>query len=213
MDPYKITINSWNKVAEAYQKIFMDLDLYDDTYNTFIGLLNNPEAKIFEIGCGPGNITRYLLSRQPQYRIHATDVSPEMIALAQKNNPSASFQVLDCRDLSRVEEKHDAVMCGFCLPYLSHQDCNTMLHECNAVLNDKGLIYLSAIEGDDNKSGYETGSTGDKMYVYYYSENALRNMLEANGYAIKEVMRKEFTRSTGEQSVHLIIIAEKHAGI
>lgn len=40
----------------------MDLDLYNDTYDAFCQAVYKPGARIFEIGCGPGNITRYVLA-------------------------------------------------------------------------------------------------------------------------------------------------------
>ncbi|HKC68335.1 MAG TPA: class I SAM-dependent methyltransferase, partial [Bacteroidia bacterium] len=69
MDRYQNTFETWNKLAHNYQGKFMDFDLYDDTYNTFCQLLEKPNAKIFEIGCGPGNITRYLLTKHPDFKI------------------------------------------------------------------------------------------------------------------------------------------------
>ena len=53
MDRYQETFNTWNKVAKLYQDKFMDLDLYDDTYDTFCEAVNIENATILEIGCGP----------------------------------------------------------------------------------------------------------------------------------------------------------------
>ena len=56
MDKYKETFKTWNKVASLYEDKFMDLDLYNNTYDYFCELVKD-NAKILEIGCGPGNIT------------------------------------------------------------------------------------------------------------------------------------------------------------
>src|SRR5687767_9736318 len=119
MDRYEETRRIYDKVAGAYQEKFMELDLYDDTYDLFCELVPQPGAALFEIGCGPGNITRYLLNKRPDLRIEAIDLAPNMIALAQQNNPSASFSVMDCRDIDRIEKQFDGIVCGFCMPYLS----------------------------------------------------------------------------------------------
>ena len=63
MDKYRETFETWNKVAQLYEDKFMDLDLYNDTYDQFCELLLKKNASILEIGCGPGNITKYLLSK------------------------------------------------------------------------------------------------------------------------------------------------------
>jgi ubiquinone/menaquinone biosynthesis C-methylase UbiE len=61
MDKYERTIKTWDKLAEKYQDVFMDLSLYDDSYDAFCALLQKKDATILELGCGPGNITKYLL--------------------------------------------------------------------------------------------------------------------------------------------------------
>ena len=45
----------------------MDLDLYDDTYDTFCGEVNIENAAILEIGGGPGNITKYLINKRSDF--------------------------------------------------------------------------------------------------------------------------------------------------
>lgn len=118
MDNYKKTFDTWNKLAHNYQGKFMDFDLYDDTYDLFCELIEKPNAKIFEIGCGPGNITKYLLNKRSDFKIEATDVAPNMVDVAQQNNPSAACHVFDARQLATLPHKYDGVMGGFCMPYL-----------------------------------------------------------------------------------------------
>ena len=88
MDTYKETFDTWNKVAKLYQEKFMNLDLYDDTYDTFCEQVNIENSTILEIGCGPGNITKYLLNKRPDFRIEGIDISSNMIELANIHWPS-----------------------------------------------------------------------------------------------------------------------------
>jgi len=207
---YHDTHRAWNNVAELYQTYFMDLELYDDTYDAFCRRLEKPGSKILEIGCGPGNITRYLLRKRPDFDILATDVAPNMVELARKNNPAARCEVLDCRDLSRLDGRFDGIVCGFCLPYLSKDDCAQLLRDCSGLLNPDGVLYLSAIEGDHARSGYETGrSTENTMFVYYYEADYLTDELHANGFGRLELVRKPYAKSDGTDSTHLIFIAAK----
>jgi trans-aconitate methyltransferase len=95
MDRYKETFETWNKVASLYEDKFMDLDLYNDSYDFICNLITKDNAKLLEIGCGPGNITKYLLSKRPDFNIFGIDIAPNMIELAKKNNPAASFAMMD----------------------------------------------------------------------------------------------------------------------
>jgi len=75
----------FNKYASNYQDRYMNLELYADTLDTFIDILKKDDAKILDAGCGPGNISRYLLDRCPGLKILGIDISENMIALARKN--------------------------------------------------------------------------------------------------------------------------------
>jgi len=37
---------------------------------------------VYDLGCGPGNVTRLLAERWPQARVIGVDASPEMLAKA-----------------------------------------------------------------------------------------------------------------------------------
>ena len=111
-DRYLETHNTWNLVAQRYEEKFMDFDLYDDTYQLFCDLLPKPDSSLFEIGCGPGNITRHVLNINPKLQILATDVSSNMVDLTKKNNPEAKVQVLDCRKIHSLDKQFDGIICG-----------------------------------------------------------------------------------------------------
>ena len=105
MDRYKETFDTWNKVASIYQDKFMDMALYNDTYDYICNSIAKPKAKLLEIGCGPGNITKYLLSKRPDFDIFGIDIAPNMIELAKKNNPTANFDIMDSRQINNLNQK------------------------------------------------------------------------------------------------------------
>lgn len=209
MDNYQITFNTWNKLAAIYEEKFMDFDIYNSSYDKFCERLKKEHPKLLEIGCGPGNITKYLLNKRPDLSILGTDIAPTMIEAAQKNNPSATFKVLDAREIDRLEGKFDAVLCGFCMPYLSEEDCKKLISDSYSLLNEGGIAYFSTIEGDLANSSFQTGSSGDQSYVYYHSEENLSSFSVAAGFEIVEIIRVGYEKSNGESEIHLIYILEK----
>lgn len=207
-DPNQITIQTWNKLAAAYQEKFMDMDLYNDTYDTFCQLVTKQHAHILEIGCGPGNITRYLLTHRPDFNIHATDAAPNMVKAAQENNPTAHCILMDCRDINTITIKYDAVICGFCMPYLSKDDCRKLIKDSAKLLNSGGVFYFSTIEDDYNKSGYETSSNGEHtLFVYYHEEAYLKDYLQENNFELLTMARKDYPQAS--HPIHIIFIARK----
>jgi 2-polyprenyl-3-methyl-5-hydroxy-6-metoxy-1,4-benzoquinol methylase len=209
MENHDKTFEAWDKMASLYEDKFMHMDLYDDTYALFCEHVKKQNAKVLEIGCGPGNITQYLLTKRPDFEIDAIDAAANMVELAKKNNPNATFKVMDCRDLNMLTTTYDAIICGFCMPYLSKADCAKLIKDCAALLNNDGILYLSTIEGDYNQSTYETSSNGEhRLFVYYHETTYLQEMLNENSLEQLHLIRKEYPKGN-EISIHSIFIAEK----
>ena len=161
----------FNKYADEYQEKFMDVSLYKASLKNFCNLITKENAKVLDIACGPGNVTKYLLGEKPNLIVLGIDLATNMITLARYNNPNATFKVMDCRSISSLTEKFDAVVGAFCLPYLSKEETHKLINNISALLSDHGVCYISTMENDYNKSGYETGSKGDQIYMYYYEED------------------------------------------
>lgn len=210
-DTHRNILDTFNEAASAYQDKFMDLDLYHDTFDLFCRSVGRPGARILEIGCGPGNATRYLLSKRPDFQLEGIDIAPNMIRLAGLNNPSARFRVMDCREISGLEGGYDGILGGFCLPYLSKEECEKLMRDCAALLTPGGVLYLSTMEGDYEKSGYETSSDGKhRMYIRYHEENYLREYLQAAGFHQIDCVRKDYPKGDGTFSVDLIFVASNN---
>ncbi|MEY4926664.1 MAG: hypothetical protein RI894_1100 [Bacteroidota bacterium] len=209
MNTYKETFATWDKVAALYQDKFMDLSLYDDTYDAFCEQLTKPQPDILEIGCGPGNITRYILRKRPDFAIYGIDIAPKMVELAKKNNPTAQFGVMDSRDIDSLVRKFDAIICGFCLPYLSELDAIKLIADFKNILADNGLVYLSFVAGKSQQSGYQTGSSGDRTYFYYHDLEKIKTLFAANNLVESGLFLKKYKKSDGSEEIHTIILAKK----
>jgi ubiquinone/menaquinone biosynthesis C-methylase UbiE len=210
MDITQKAVEVFNNHANLYEERFMNFDLYNDTFDLFCESVVKKNPEVLELACGPGNITKYLLAKRSDLKILATDLAPNMIELAQKNNPSADFQLLDCRDFSKLNKKFDAILCGFGLPYLSEEDSIQLIKDASRCLNENGVLYLSAMEeNDDRKSGYKKGSTGEEIYIYYHQASYLVKALKENGFKNISEQRKSFPENDGTFTTDLILIARK----
>lgn len=207
-DPYQETINTWNKVAALYEEKFMGLSNYDGTYEHLCALLPK-DATVLEVGCGPGNIGRFLLSKYPELRMEGCDVAANMVERAQKNNPQASYFVMDARELHLLRKRYHAIVLGFCIPYLSGSDCEKLISDTVTLLEPGGILYLSFVEGDPNHSGYMAGSTGDRTYFYYHQLATLKTGLLQNHFEIIEVADIPYTKSQGDIERHCVVLAKK----
>jgi 2-polyprenyl-3-methyl-5-hydroxy-6-metoxy-1,4-benzoquinol methylase len=206
---YSETFKTWNKIASQYQDKFMNLDLYNDSYDFICSSLNEPNLKILEIGCGPGNITKYLLSKRPDFDILGIDIAQNMIELAERNNPNARFAIMDSREISKIRAKYDGIICGFCLPYLSQTESEKLIFDAKHLLNESGLLYISFVEGDSIKSGFKVGSSGDRIYFNYHDLEQLKTQLIDNSFEVLKTYKVEYNLSETEKDLHIILIAKK----
>jgi 2-polyprenyl-3-methyl-5-hydroxy-6-metoxy-1,4-benzoquinol methylase len=209
MDKTKIAVDVFNKLADLYQSKFMDVSLYHDSFTVFCNAINKIQPNVLELACGPGNITKYLISQRPDFKIVATDLAPNMIELAKINNPTAECVLMDSKNIGSLNQNYDALMCGFLLPYLSKEEAIQLISDANTILNEDGVIYISTMEGDYSTSGFRKGSTGDEIYMHYHQADYLIEALKSNGFEIISESRKVYPANDGSDTVDLILIASK----
>lgn len=198
----------FNSCASEYQSKFMNFDLYNETLDIFCNAIIKKNPTVLELACGPGNITRYILEKRPDFNILATDLAPNMLDLAKRNIPQAVFKLMDCRECHTLHRKFDAVVGGFALPYLSKDDALQLIRDAAMILNPAGIIYLSTMEDDYAKSGIKTSSSGEyKTFTYYHEASYLNAELLENNFQIMSLQHLEFPEIMGTKSQDLVIIA------
>lgn len=208
-DVNDISTETYSKCAAAYEAKFMDVSPYKGSIDAFCALLPS-DAAILDLGCGPGNISRYVFEKG-FHHVTGMDRSAAMVSLATKNVPEANFIQGDIRHLSFPNDSFHGVIASFCIPYISYLDTEKLLARLSRVIADGGKLYLSCMEGC--RSGFETTSFSGthKVYIYYYSEEFLREKLQINGFKVLDMKKQLYPEADGTFSTDLLFIAEKEA--
>ncbi len=210
MDIHKEAIHAFNMQASLYNERFTGFDLYNDTYDILCELVKKQGAHILELACGPGNITKYLITKRPDFQILATDMAPEMLKFGRENCPAAEFKILDCRNLQSLSGQYDAILCGFGMPYLNKEECQQLIREANEKLHKGGVFYFSLIEGKYEQSGHLLSSNGKyRSFVHYYSEEDVCLWFKPTYLRPLPFIRKTYNIAGKEPAQHLIVIAVK----
>ena len=166
VDKNEIAKNAFNTNAEAYAAKFSELTLYRHAFEEFARLLQN-DQHILDVGCGPGNVAKFLLSTNDTLKITGVDFAPEMIALAKQKVPSATFNVQDMRTIDFPPACFDAIVASFCLPFLYNDEAALFIETLATMLRTAGYLYLSTMEGDGWR--YEkTSFGGDTTFFFNY---------------------------------------------
>ena len=207
MNKYQITKQTYNDVADLYEQTFMGSDLYSSSYDRFLKLIK-PGSSVLEVGCGPGNVSRYLLNQKPDLKITGIDYAEQMIQRSKVNNPKVNYKVLDCKEIDTLKMKYDVAFSAFCTPYLSLNDCKKLFTAFADIIKPEGFLYLSTMEGDPLTSGYQGSSSHDgKVYIYYHQKRDLVESLESNGFEIIDSFRQAYKNKDAE-ATDLFIFAK-----
>lgn len=179
----------FDKYAKEYQEKYMNLDLYSGTLDLLLELLEKDDSRVLDVGCGPGNISRNLLNKNPQLNILGIDISENMISLARENNPEAQFRIMDCREMKMLDSKFDTVISGFLAPYLDPDALSGFIKDACEILDPGGLIYLSTMEAGKADQGFQvsTSSVQEQLFTYYHSKSFIRTLLNNNHFKIENI--------------------------
>lgn len=211
MDKTKATVAIFNRYAHQYQANYMVMDRYQDSLDLFWAKVKPEGGRILDVACGPGNITQYLLERRPDFSILGIDLSPKMLELAQQNNPTASFQLLDARAINTLNGPFDGILCGFGLPYLAKEEAVQFILDAGELLPSGGLLYLSTMEGDYSLSGGQASSSGGEaeLFTYYHETEYLLAALEQADFYNFTQARIPIPDQDDQRIMDWVVIAQK----
>jgi 2-polyprenyl-3-methyl-5-hydroxy-6-metoxy-1,4-benzoquinol methylase len=209
MDRSNQAVSVFNKRAELYQQKFMDVSIYEPSLDIFCQSLRNPKPSVLDVACGPGNITRYLLSVRPELQILGIDLAPEMIRLAIENNPGADFQIQDAREIQDLPGQYDGVVSGFCFPYFSKEEVENWIQKAANLLLPGGLLFISTMEDSYAKSGPVLSSAGDEVFIHFHEESHLTQCLKHQNLLIEFRDLLQYSITKGEMVRDLILIGRK----
>jgi len=209
-DHCQINVDIYNQYVREYIDRFMDLQLYKHTFDHLLERLV-PDAAVLELGCGPGNVIRYLKTKRPDLQIVGIDLAPEMIKAASIANPDSVFQLMDIRQAAALEGNFDAVIAAFTIPYLSPSDLPDLFQQMKRLTSaKKGLLYVSCMEGSPEKSGFEkTSFTGaSEMYIQYYTRHEIESLITRQDFTITQRFLIDYPESDGSFTTELVYIAK-----
>jgi len=145
-----------------------------------------PNAKVLEIGSGPGFFTRELVKHAGS--VFATDISQEMVDALQKNVPASNLSAmcLDVYDLDQVPDygDYDTVVCMRVLCHVD--DASKGLAKLRGAVHSQGNVIFDLLNAYSyiHLARKIRGTT--LHHTKYYSVPTMHKMIADNGLEIDD---------------------------
>lgn len=192
MNPPSATQESYDRVAAEYAEKYkdeMDDKPFDrdclDRLSREVGAL----GPICDLGCGPGQIARYL-HRQGVEAL-GVDLSPKMVAEAQRLNPEIPFHQGDMLALPDRDESWGGIAAFYCIIHIPRERVVDALREMKRVLRPGGILLVTFHIGDEIKHLDEWWEKPVNLDFAFYQPEEMEAWLKAAGFALEATLVRE----------------------
>jgi 2-polyprenyl-3-methyl-5-hydroxy-6-metoxy-1,4-benzoquinol methylase len=200
MDDLKAT---YNRIAKDWDK-----DHRIDTWwiagtDKFVSFLKKGDA-VLDAGCGGGVKSEYLVAKGLQ--VLGIDFSEAMVGIARERVSSATFSVLDIRDLENLKEKFDGVFAQAVVLHVPKAEVVPVLRQLRSALKPGGYLYVAVKEIRPGRAEEEVVAESDYGYPYsrffsYFTIEELRRFL---GSLQMEIVFDQITKSGSTNWLQII---------
>lgn len=193
MQPQQNILDCYNKTAGNYAGKFAD----ELNHKHLDGILlkafageNAGKGKFIDLGCGPGQTTKYLFDGGVT-NIIGTDISPAMIMVAKEINPNLDFDTADMLSLPYPGGSFGAAIAFYSVVHFSYDQMATAFSEIKRVLRKDGQFLFSFHIGDsivhlDNFLDHDVN-----IDFYFFEVKKIKDILTESGFAIMDVIERE----------------------
>lgn len=158
-----LNTKTYNRIAVDWDNDHAQDTWWHDGTTEFVARLS-PGNLVLDTGCGSGLGSAYLI--ECGLRVVGIDVSPKLIALAERRAPTARFEVMNMRDVARLTERFDGVYAKASLLHIPRSEACGVLGGLVSVLKPNGLIYIAVKEAKAGKKLEEFKVENDYGYEY-----------------------------------------------
>ena len=201
---------SYDRVAAEYAR-----RIYDELQHKLLDrqLLEQlvervgPLGPICDLGCGPGQVARYLHERGAA--VLGVDLSPAMVEMAQRLNPGLSFHQANLLALPFTDERWGGIAAFYSLIHIPHSDLPAALDECRRLLRPGGWLLAAFHCGEQVVHLDEWWGKAVDVDFYFFQPAALMAHLDQAGFVELELAERDFYPAVEAQTRRGYLFARK----
>jgi SAM-dependent methyltransferase len=144
---------------------------------------------VLEVGCGPGQIARYL--HDLGVAVSGVDLSLEMVRTAAGLSPAVAFHVADMRALDVPAGSLAGIVAFYAIVHLSDNELVPTFREWHRVLAPAGVVLLAFHLGTGVVHLDELLGRPVFLDFRWFSVATVRSALEAAGFEVRETTERE----------------------
>jgi SAM-dependent methyltransferase len=211
--------HGFRRVRDAYDTVAMDYATYlpdtraeapldlamIDAFAEVVTSGKNP--RVLDAGCGAGRMSRYLAERG--CLVDGVDLSPAMVAMAQRDHHDLAFTVGSLTDLPYADDQFAGVMLWYSIIHTPPVGLARVFAEVSRVLRPGGhvLVGFQAGEGTrDLSTAYRRFGHEIQLERLLHTTDQVAAQLEAVG--LRELCRLVRRARGGERDDQAVLLAE-----
>lgn len=188
----KNTQTSYDQVASDYAEKFkdeMDDKPFDRNCLDRLAREVGDLGQICDMGCGPGQIARYLHCKG--IKALGVDLSPNMVAEAQRLNPEIHFHQGDMLSLPDEDNSWGGIAAFYCIIHIPRERIADALREMRRVLKPGGLLLVTFHVGTEIKHLEEWWEKPVNLDFAFYLPGEMEAWLGEAGFELVETLIRE----------------------
>jgi SAM-dependent methyltransferase len=181
----------YDRVAEQYAERFtheLDYKPFDRHLLAMFAELVKGKGAACDIGCGPGQIARYLHDQGAEAM--GVDLSPKMIEQARQINPQQRFEVADMRALPFQDGELAGITAFYSVIHIPRAEVTGVLKEFRRVLKPDGWLLVTFHIGDEVRHLEEFFEQPVSLDFVFFHVAEMRVYLEAAGFTLKIITER-----------------------
>jgi ubiquinone/menaquinone biosynthesis C-methylase UbiE len=186
------TQKSYDQVASEYAEKFkdeMDDKPFDRECLDRLAREVGDLGPICDLGCGPGQIARYL-HRQSVPTL-GVDVSSRMVAEAQRLNPDIHFHQGNMLSLPDADNSWGGIAAFYCIIHIPRGKIGDALREMKRVLKPEGVLLITFHIGEEIKHLDEWWEKPVNLDFAFYQPEEMEGWLKEAGYELEESLVRQ----------------------
>lgn len=203
--------SSYDRVAEDYAAQFrneLDKKPFDRKMLDWLIEKVGGLGIICDLGCGPGQVARYLQSRGAA--VCGIDLSPEMVRQARLLSPDIAFQQGDMSALTDVaDNSFGGIAAFYSIIHVPRPSIVDALRELKRVLCANGVLLLTFHIGEQTVHLDEWWDKQVSLDFHFYETEEMKEFLKAAGFALEEVIERDPYPEVEYQSRRAYFFARK----